>query len=509
MYKYKKTIIINNRRRRIFSKEKSNTEYILYKKEYITLNAYNKKTGGGTMIKYITNPANTLKRIFSDSYSISEFDINYFDIINYMTSNNKLQHGINTYNFDLSHIISSYLKDISKINTGNNKIWIITEINGNNLKVNGFNDKNEYDNHIDDLNSKDNLINYGELDTNIEYVKSTFPKIITNEIEPTPVKLKKLLKFNTENYITEKGYEVYNELYGEGIYIYIYTTNYEILNRTNNTNKILKEGEEYEFYNCKFRCDKIYATEHGITGNGHGESQKNFKYDILFKYISKLNTECEIIKFGENNNKSFINYDNKLYYNCLVSHDGRKVYDKLNINGCYIYLVEIYIPDKFKVNNIYIKYNTNFICEQIINEGINNYYIFKYLGDFTTKDNIIKYANIYEDIKLKEYDNKSLLYYKYINDKGRKIYDNLITENNYVVYHTEIVHYKDTTYASGNIYKLYNSSFECVIIFKDYPSIYKNTIVFKYLGNTPTAPDIAVGGQRKLKNLKSKKKYLK
>ena len=43
MYKYKKTIIINNRRRRIFSKEKSNNEYILYKNEYITLNSYKKK----------------------------------------------------------------------------------------------------------------------------------------------------------------------------------------------------------------------------------------------------------------------------------------------------------------------------------------------------------------------------------------------------------------------------------------------------------------------------------
>ena len=46
MYKYKKTIVINNRRRRIFSKEKSNAEYILYKNDYITLNAYNKRTGG-------------------------------------------------------------------------------------------------------------------------------------------------------------------------------------------------------------------------------------------------------------------------------------------------------------------------------------------------------------------------------------------------------------------------------------------------------------------------------
>ena len=43
MYKYKRTIIINNRKRRIFSKEKSNNEYILYKNNYITLNAYNKK----------------------------------------------------------------------------------------------------------------------------------------------------------------------------------------------------------------------------------------------------------------------------------------------------------------------------------------------------------------------------------------------------------------------------------------------------------------------------------
>ena len=156
MYKYKKTIIINNRRRRIFSKEKSNTEYILYKNEYITLNAYNKKNGG-TMIKYITNSNATINRYLSDSYSIKEFHIKQNDIVDYINHNKLPVVTIDTYKFDLSDIISNYLKDKSKINTGNQKKWIITEINDNILKVNGYTSINEWIME----NPQQNLIKYG------------------------------------------------------------------------------------------------------------------------------------------------------------------------------------------------------------------------------------------------------------------------------------------------------------------------------------------------------------
>ena len=73
MYKYKKTIIINNRKRRIFSKKKSNTEYILYKNDYITLNAYNKKTGG-SMSNLIA------RKILSNEKNEFEIPKNEFEI---------------------------------------------------------------------------------------------------------------------------------------------------------------------------------------------------------------------------------------------------------------------------------------------------------------------------------------------------------------------------------------------------------------------------------------------
>jgi hypothetical protein len=498
MYKYKKTIIINNRRRRIFCKEKSNNEYILYKNNYITLNSYYKKTGGGIM-KYITNPSNTTKRFLSDSYSIKEFDIKYNDFLEYITQKN-LKIKIDTYKFDLSTIISSYLKDKSKINTKNTKIWIFTEINNNDLKIKGFNDKNEYQQYIDDLNNEYNLIQYGNSDDiNISSVKLKFGNIITNEIIPTQEKLNNLLKFNTNNYINDIGYEVYDKLYNKGYYIYIYK---------NNNYDNFKEGDEYKLYNCIFRCEKIIAIENGIIGNGHGEFQKNFKYDILFKYISKLNTEDEIIKFGEKHNtfnQFFIDNDKRLFYNKLVSRDGRKVYDKLNIDGYYIYLVKKYSTNdlvKYVENAIYDIYDTKFICYKIIKNGDNNV-IFKYLGDFTTKKDILLYGSLYHNTKI--YEN-GLLYYKYVNEEGKKIYDKLIEEQ-YNVYYTEIVHCTDNEYKIESIYKLHdiNKIFKCVKIIEEYPSIFQKTIVFNYIGNTEYSTVATVGGQRKYKNFKFKK----
>jgi hypothetical protein len=101
-------------------------------------------------MKYITNFSNTTKRFLSDSYSITEFDIKYNDFLDYKTQKN-LKIIIDTYIFDLSNIISSYLKDKSKINTKNTKIWIFTEINDNYLKIKGFNNNTEYQQYIDDL----------------------------------------------------------------------------------------------------------------------------------------------------------------------------------------------------------------------------------------------------------------------------------------------------------------------------------------------------------------------
>jgi hypothetical protein len=148
MYKYKKTIIINNRRRRIFSKEKSNTEYILYKKEYITLNAYNKKTGGGlrdlvtsifNKTKSETNEFEILKNddmLKKLNYEIYMYDDNSKIISWYLNSNNGVLYK---YYKNNSTLISEYLKSKQKIASNTDKkYWIITKETDINITVHGY-----------------------------------------------------------------------------------------------------------------------------------------------------------------------------------------------------------------------------------------------------------------------------------------------------------------------------------------------------------------------------------
>ena len=145
MYKYKKTIIINNRRRRIFSKEKSNAEYILYKNEYITLNAYNKKTGGGLLSNFVPKIFNkkTEFEILKNHVMLTKLNYelyiyNHDSILlsKYLNSNNGVLYK---YYKNNSTIISKYLKENSKIDRNTDKkYWIIIKETYSTIIVHGY-----------------------------------------------------------------------------------------------------------------------------------------------------------------------------------------------------------------------------------------------------------------------------------------------------------------------------------------------------------------------------------
>lgn len=135
--------------------EKSNTEYILYKNDYITLNAYNKKTGG-SMSNLIA------RKILSNEKNEFEIPID-----------NK-----NQYNENISKKISTYLKQKWLIPNSNNKLWIITD-NTNNIKVKGYT-TDEINKQNSETSSQQILI-VMEIDkANIEYYKIGMYKIYCN-----------------------------------------------------------------------------------------------------------------------------------------------------------------------------------------------------------------------------------------------------------------------------------------------------------------------------------------
>ena len=511
MYKYKKTIIINNRRRRIFSKEKSNTEYILYKKEYITLNAYNKKTGGGSGL------VNKIRGIFASSEKEKEVNTNEFaiPIINddgtFLIDFNAAKESINIYDRNISSKIKEYLIKKQAKFDDDITIWIIKSIIPNSIKVNvkGYKNVSEL---INEINSEDELMKYGQdNDDNFFKIITIFGNFILNKTGTTYSEFDKTkyLKFNKSKYID--GRNVYDKLVDEKkFYIYYYTTNYNEFGENINEGDYIRINDS-----CTLKCIKIKVNV-----------ECNFTYDILLKYISNKNIETEIYKNGgfkfnefkssitiEDYNANFNDDKVNLVYNESVSHDERKLYDKINTN---IYLIEDYSTksneiDKIIIGNRVVKHNTNFISYKKINGDTYNYVIYKYLGDYISNNDIISYNLLYAIEYIKQFiPANALLYYKYVNKEGQKIYDELFKTDKYIYYakkfsnkSREILEY--TEYKDKES-KLFNTgaNFKCDNIIRGYPSLCESIIVYKYIGNTPTV----VGGQRKYKNLKSKK-YLK
>ena len=298
MYKYKKTIIINNRRRRIFSKEKSNAEYILYKKEYITLNAYNKKTGGGLLINIVTRK---IKELIPEKEQQNEFDIPYNDDKHNINDNDGYNY-IDNYNTDISYKISTYLKKIGKIANSINKKWIITDFSGNTgkpIKVKGYTDE-EWNNEVNQRNEEPRLKDYGEKmhkqmfkayiidynkiiydtdntkkiinDDNVydyfEKFKNEYIKYIADDLN-----YKKFLYYY--NLANENGMKVYNNLKKNGYYIYT------ILKNIRNANDY-KVDTIYTLYDKDlFKCTKINEKNNATGPQGDYE----VVYDIGFEYI--------------------------------------------------------------------------------------------------------------------------------------------------------------------------------------------------------------------------------
>ena len=316
MYKYKKTVIINNRRRRIFSKEKSNTEYILYKKEYITLNAYNKKTGGG-----LGNLLN--RKLYGEQ---NEFEIPYRSMNINFNDKRKYNDNIDNYDKNISDDISNYLKITRLIPPSNNKIWIIVNFQYNfPIKVKGYTE-DEWNNYVKKRNSETELKDYGEkmhkqmfkLYT-IDYNKNlhdvhcdsnghkTYTKKIINNDNVADF----LIKFKTDyytyisnNFNNEKflyyyylanndGLNVYDVLKKNGYYIYYILKNVE-------KDDYYIVDTNYNLYNTLFKCKKI--SEH----NASYGSQQDTKvvYDISFEYIGNAPTSTVATVGGQRKYKN-------------------------------------------------------------------------------------------------------------------------------------------------------------------------------------------------------------
>ena len=415
MYKYKKTIIINNRRRRIFSKEKSNTEYILYKKEYITLNAYNKKTGGG-LLRFIKHPMKMTKRMFSvenNEFVIPSKIIHPCSIIN----KDGIGFGLNTYDEINSIIISDYLKSNADIDTNTDKKWVITKYDKNNPNMNvKVYDKDGFEKtpETPEKAETDNLISYGNmmfLQNYTNYCSKlrispnavVYSKFISEYIHPE-IYSKNILYFNS-NDLNEDIIDKYKKLVKTGYHIYyilenlhslIVCTNYII----NNDYAEYKEGEYYKLFEDKyifiFKCQKI--------------TKINSKYDISFKYISggisemdseiltqnsqynlisygktkhiemikkynKINSIYDelITKFNEKIGANDINIENVLYYYDLANDNGISVYNSLIREGYFIYTI--------RKNTIYTTTNASFEYITTITLDGEQLYIFKYIDN--------------------------------------------------------------------------------------------------------------------------------
>ena len=429
--------------------------------------------------KYLSEIKSEIKSdIKSESYKNKDKITEYLKKIKpYKKSDINLE----PYDLDVSKVLLFYLISNAYLKPDNTKIWIITSIDNDNIKLKGY--LNDYS-FKRERNSKEKLIEYGINDENIDTIINKFGNIIIDSetvVDNTVLK-KKLLKFNTATYINDDGLEVYDKLVDNNDdnndYIYYYTTNYNILGN----DYILNEGTDYALFKCTFRCIKINVTK--------TDNAIKFKYDILFKYINKKNTLNYINKYINNHYSTSLNYffstkGKLLEYNIYVNADGRRIYDFLQkMQGYYIYIV-IVLPNK-KINDEDIKegsvckmHKTKFIYDKIIDDlNGKRAVILKYIGDFTTKEDIIKYGILYKNAEI--LPKNALLYYIYVNEIVKKIYDELLKEDYYIYY--SIIYYNyDQPKIKGAVYEIFNTLFICDIIIPGYPSSNRTTIIYKYI----------------------------
>ena len=424
MYKYKKTIIINNRRRRIFSKEKSNTEYILYKNEYITLNAYNKKTGGsllsniGLRMVGEKNEFEIPKKII---HTCSIFDKDKDEVANYLKSDII---GISKYDIETSTIISDYLKLKLKIaNDTDKQYWMITEYmkDNNNMKVHGYTRKEWF------IQSQINfLMEYSEVKHNYYFLRYCTKEKIKLTID----NIKEYYSHFTNYYslIYNKKIFFINDAYlgDEDLYKEIENQNYTlfyILEHDKPSLNSYKHNYYYELNGYFFQC---YIMPNKLYNN----------YDITFRYIKdyvklkdifdktekkiveygKINNLIKIAKYGKGESSNFYNNylqidkpynaDKYLYFYLGYitpedsSYYAATLYQKLIKEGYYIYYIledlnsqnvdnPVYIANKgddkiYTINKYYIITNSNiFKCTNIIKTSEEKYtIIFKLVDDY-------------------------------------------------------------------------------------------------------------------------------
>ena len=467
MYKYKKTIIINNRRRRIFSKEKSNAEYILYKNDYITLNAYNKKTGGSLTSNNYKNPFNTIKRLLITGEK-DEFDIP----INIITPNNT---DDIIYNHKYSEQISNYLKSNSYITEDTKKIiWVIIKYFNNNdkMKVQGYT-KEEYNEEV----IKNHLIIYGRYmtmqkfllycniyhNTDSNYTKYMINNFLTNYINITnhsiptitmdDLKNSKYIYFNENSISNDRN--IYKNLVKEGysIYYIIHDITLDSNSKTHQEistkyNKYIEGGYYELFTNIYFKCKKINK----INSN---------KYDISFIYIP-LNIE-EVNNEIHNNNT----FDKLIFYGLRTHLNIEEVNNEIHNNNTF---------DKLKfyglsrhLNMILKYYNINNSSDIDINDYINNY------------NNLIGVPNNYDKEHI-------IYYYNLANDTTKTIYNNM--SNRYFIYTLKENYNCDVK----NDYIENDVTFKCVKQFEDKNG--NNISVLQYINKSI---DITTNTQQKLK----------
>ena len=124
-------------------------------------------------------------------------------------------------------------------------------------------------------------------------------------------------------------------------------------------------------------------------------------------------------------------------------------------------------------------HKTKFIYDKIIDDlNGKRAVILKYIGDFTTKKDIIKYGILYKNAEI--LPKNALLYYIYVNEIVKKIYDELLKEDYYIYY--SIIYYNyDQPKIKGAVYEIFNTLFICDIIIPGYPSSNRTTIIYKYI----------------------------
>ena len=420
MYKYKKTIIINNRRRRIFSKEKSNTEYILYKNEYITLNAYNKKTGGSLLSNlFIT------ARGEKNEFEIPRGKING---LNSFDEKGNVNPPPDIYNENNSKIISEYLKSdiilLYKYNKANSKIiseylkstnniasntakkyWIITDYNKENyiIKVRGYT-TNEW------------VLQYSKDKLNFYFLRYCYNKnIILDD---------KNLKYTVFYFL--QTYKISDE----NIFIYFIDNHFSDTSFSDETKAVYKKLEKQ--YSSS--CFKIYYILTDVSFNEYNIHQyyelvagymfqciKIFNNDIIFKYKSSYskikqlienNSIGQLINYGKLTHSKYYAWgkatipnirtikdfndqlgaekhiieDKILYFYKSVDNNGIKEYNKLFKDNYFIYFITSITNDEYEKilinNNKYTLPHTLFEFDliRVINiSSIKKYVILKYI----------------------------------------------------------------------------------------------------------------------------------